>query len=68
MTDKEKTIVMAYTGVVMLKGDKLKIFYDYLERILNRRVSTLDLGDQKIWNEIEEKSKPDFIRLCAQEE
>lgn len=23
MTDKEKAIVMAYTGVVMLKGDKI---------------------------------------------
>lgn len=68
MTDKEKAIVMAYTGVVMLKGDKLQIFYDYLKRILNRRVSTLDLSDQNVWNEIEEKSKPDFIRLCEQEE
>ena len=31
MTDREKAIVMAYTGVTMLKDDKLQIFYKYVE-------------------------------------
>lgn len=26
MTDREKAIVMAYTGVVMLTGEKLNVF------------------------------------------
>ena len=30
MTDTERAIVMAYTGVCMLTGDKLEIFYKYI--------------------------------------
>ena len=30
MTDREKAIVMAYTGYAMLVGEKMQIYYDYL--------------------------------------
>lgn len=65
MTDKERAIVMAYTGVCMLKGDKLSIFYNYLEEILGHSVWTHELASQTLWEEIKEKSKPDFLTLCA---
>ena len=66
MTDREKAIVMAHTGVCMLTGDKFQIFHKYVEDILGRPAWTHDIG----WleNEIKEKSKDDFIALCADED
>lgn len=65
MTDKEKAIVMAHTGICMLAGNKLKIFYNYIEDIMGRPIMIHEIG----WLEdvIKEKSKADFIALCAEE-
>lgn len=65
MTDKEKAIVMAYTGACMLTGDKFQIFHKYIEEIMDRPIMTHDIG----WleDEIKEKSKADFIALCVDE-
>jgi hypothetical protein len=65
MTDSERAIIMAYTGVCMLKGDKLNIFYKYIEELLGYPVWTHELADQKLWDKIKEKSKSDFLALCA---
>lgn len=65
MTDREKAIVMAYTGVAMLTGDKFQIFHKYIEEILGRPVQTLELAFENVCNEIKEKSKDDFIQLCV---
>lgn len=65
MTDREKAIVMAYTGVTMLTGDKLQIFHKYVEDIMGRPVQTIEMGF--IADEIKEKSKADFMALCADE-
>jgi hypothetical protein len=66
MTDKEKAIVMAYTGKCMLTGDKFQIFHKYVEDIMGRPVWTEDIG----WleDEIREKSKADFMALCKSED
>ena len=64
MTDREKAIVMAYTGVTMLTGDKLGIFYKYIEELLGYPVMTHELASQNIQDEITRKSKEDFIALC----
>ena len=64
MTDREKAVVMAYTGVTMLTGDKLDIFYKYIEELLGHPVMTHELADQDIQDEIARKSKEDFIALC----
>ena len=65
MTDREKAIVMAYTGKCMLTGDKLQIFHKYVEDMMDRPVYTHEMA----WlaDEIKEKSKGDFIALCADE-
>lgn len=65
MTDKEKAIVMAHTGICMLTGDKFQIFHKYVEDIMGRPIFTHEMG----WleDEIKEKSKADFIALCADE-
>lgn len=68
MTNKEKAIVMAYTGVTMLSGEKFQIFHEYIEKILGRPVLTLELADELVWNEIKEKSRADFLRLCEEAE
>ena len=64
MTDREKAIVMAYTGVTMLKGEKLNIFYKYLDELYNRPVHTHELG----YLDTRQKSLNDFIRLCEDEQ
>lgn len=64
MTDREKAIVMAYTGVCMLTGDKLGIFYNYLEEILGYPIWTHELANARLCETIKEKSKADFLSLC----
>lgn len=68
MTDKEKAIVMAYTGVCMLSGDKFKIFHEYVENIMGRPVYTHEMAITAVVDEIKEKAKADFIMLCAEQE
>lgn len=62
MTDKEKAIVMAYTGACMLTGDKFQIFHKYVEDLMGRPVYTHELGF--LGEVIKVKSKADFIALC----
>lgn len=68
MTDREKAIVMAYTGKCMLTGDKLHIFYKYVEDIMGRPVYTHEMGIKAVDDAIREKSKADFITLCKEQE
>lgn len=63
MTDRERAIVMAYTGVVMLCGDKLHIFYEYVSEKLGRPIWTHEFIGQA--DTIKELSKEDFLGLCA---
>lgn len=67
MTDKEKAIVMAHTGICMLAGDKFQIFHKYVEDIMGRPVYTHELANKAVEDEIKEKAKDDFIALCANE-
>ena len=62
MTDKEKAIVMAYTGTCMLTEDKFHIFHEYVEKLMERPIYTHELG--LLADEIKEKAKDDFIKLC----
>ena len=63
MTDRERAIVMAYTGVAMLTGDKLGVFYDYVSEKLGRPVMTHEFYSQA--DMIKELVKKDFLGLCA---
>lgn len=65
MTDKEKAIVTAYTGVCMLAGNKFQIFHKYIEDLMERPVFTHEIGF--LADTIKEKSKADFIALCREE-
>lgn len=68
MTDKEKAIVMAYTGICMLNGDKFDIFHKYVEELMGRPVYTHELGLGKFSEELKRRATPDFIALCESEE
>lgn len=65
MTDKEKAIVMAYTGICMLTGNKFQIFHKYVEDIMGRPVMTHEIGE--LAPIIRRRSKADFIALCKDE-
>lgn len=67
MTDREKAIIMAYTGICMLTGDKLSVFYEYVESIMGRPIYTHEMAIKAVDDEIKEKARPDFIALCADE-
>lgn len=66
MTDREKAIVEAYTGIVMLTGEKLNIFYKYVADLMGRPVYTHELP--ALAEEIKKRSRDDFIALCREEE
>lgn len=63
MTQRECAIVMAYTGVCMLKGDDLQIFYDYVAEIMGHPLYTHEIGEQA--DTIKDAAKDDFMKLCA---
>jgi len=65
MTDREKAIVMAYTGACMLTGYKFQIFHKYVEDIMGRPIWTHEMV--QFADDIKEKSKDDFMALCADE-
>ena len=67
MTDREKAIVTAYTGITMLAGDKFPIFHKYIEDIMGRPIWTHELANPDVWDEIKRKSENDFLGLCKDE-
>ena len=66
MTKHECAIIMAYTGIPMLTGDDYGIFHKYIEDLLGGPVYAHELADIEVVEEIKEKARPDFIRLCAE--
>ena len=64
MTDWEKAVVMAYTGVCTLAGDKLCLFYRYVQDKLGLCVMTHELAYPEVQDAIKEASRDDFIELC----
>jgi NTP pyrophosphatase (non-canonical NTP hydrolase) len=68
MTDREKAIIMAYTGTCMLTEEKFHIFHEYIEDLMGRPVFTHELANKKVQDEIKEKSKVDFLKLCDEPE
>lgn len=64
MTDREKAIVMAYTGYTMLTGDKLGLYYQYIQEKVGRPVMIHELAEKPMQETIHTLSKPDFVELC----
>lgn len=66
MTDREKAIVMARTGICMLTGEKFQIFHEYVEELLGRPVQTIEMA--MFAERIKNLADKDFIRLCEKDE
>lgn len=62
MTKHECAVIMAFTGVSMLKGNDLDIFYEYVAKILGRPVYTHEMA--MLSEEIKEAARNDFVQLC----
>ena len=68
MTDKEKAIITAHTGIFMLEGGKFPIFHKYIEDICCRPIYTHELESKAVWDEIKYKSEEDFLSVCRSED
>lgn len=68
ITDREKAIIMAHTGICMLAGEDFSIYHKYIEEIMERPVYTHELADKRVTDEIAEKSKGDFLSICRKKE
>lgn len=65
MTLDEKIVVSTYTGYLMCDFNEV---HRYIENLLGRPVFTHELAIGMIRDEIREKSKADFLKICADKE
>ena len=61
MTREERIIISAYTGYLMCDFGAM---HKYIEEKLGRPIWTHEFASEKIMEEIREKVKPDFLKLC----
>ena len=64
MTKRECAIITAYTGVAMVEGEDLDLYYQYLADLFGRPVYTHEIPF--LAEEIKRRSTPDFIALCRE--
>ncbi len=64
MTQYEKLVVSAYTGILMTE---MPDFQNFVEKTLGRPVQTFEFADELIWETLKEKLKPDFMELCKED-
>ena len=62
MTQEERLIVSAYTGVTMTDFDKIQ---EYISQVLGRPVWTHELAFETVQEEIKEAIKDKFLALCG---
>jgi len=61
MTRRESAIVSAYTGVLAGPFDAL---HEYVEEIMGRPVFTHEMASKAVADEIQERSRADFLELA----
>lgn len=68
MTNREKAIIMAHTGICMLEGENFDTYHRYIQEIMGRPVYTHELAEKSVMDEIAEKSRTDFLSICKKQE
>jgi len=68
MTDREKAIVMAYTGYATLTGEKWSIFHAYVEELVGRPVWSHEFASPVFMKMLQELASDDFVRICEAED
>jgi hypothetical protein len=61
MTDYEKIVVSAYTGVLMCDFSDV---HEYIEKKLGRPVYTHEFAYEYMDKQIKEATKSDFLEIC----
>lgn len=61
MTHEERITVSIYTGVLMCDFGSM---HKRIEELLGRPVWTHELAKKELVEELKEKVKPDFMKLC----
>lgn len=64
MTKEECVIVTAFTGVSMLQGKDIGLFYEYAEGKFGYPIMTHDMASEKFWEKLKHESENDFFDLC----
>lgn len=67
MTLKERVIVEVYTGYCMTSPEERDEVYKYMADKMGRPVFTHELASKEIQEQLREKTKDDFIKLCIPE-
>jgi hypothetical protein len=62
MTQEERLIVSAYTGILMTDFNK---FHKYCEEIMNRPIWAHEFADKHFNEKLKEKVKNNFMKLCG---
>lgn len=65
LSREDAAIIGAFTGI---SCGPFSDMHEYIEKILERPVWTHELAFPEVWELIKEKSKDDFLALCAKEE
>ena len=65
MTNKEKLIVSAYTGILMVEWSE---FHQFIEKLLGRPVLAHEFDDEAVIEEILANVKDDFMKLCEEDD
>ena len=63
LTREQAAIIGAYTGILC---GPFSDMHAYIEKIMERPVFTAEMASPEVMNEIHEKSKADFIAICAE--
>lgn len=63
LSPRSCAVIMAYTGVAMLRGEKLGHFYEYLAELYGRPIFSHELS---YLNDLADRAKADFLALCAE--
>jgi hypothetical protein len=63
MTKQEAIIVSAYTGYCMCNFADV---HEYIEKKLGRPIWTHELANDDMLEEIRDKVRPDFLKICAE--
>jgi hypothetical protein len=61
MTQEEKLVVSAYTGILMTNFSE---FHEYCEKIMGRPIWSHEFASENFNKELKEKVKNNFIKLC----
>ena len=63
MTKEEKIIVSAYTGYLMCDISEV---HKYIQEKLGRPIWSHEFAFKSVQEEVKEKTKEDFLRLCEE--